>query len=432
MKANMLKEMLLISEPSILKLYDEMMNIAGLFIAPVFLIALLLEYFGEMNFGEVVKKLFLITIFMSIFYQIHTKAVDIAFESAQNTLTKISPRNLFIKKWYYTKVKTHEKKEWNLINSFAIPNLNDIVATSFYILAKAFLWLLKLIYSSVYHLTYVFSGITAVLYFLGWAKDALKGTVQASLWCMILPFILIAILALVGNGLEEPAIQGELMIAKMDTLIWLLGVTLLLLLTPAITYSMVKGEGIHSFGAKMGSMVVSSGMKAAAMVPFMMRQTDRLRSVTQNVGAIREKFQTTLGKQSEKSKDHTEKKDAGLQTNNSQERFSDRKSSSSTNKLSVASKGNSSPQKIPQIRTKEGQLQNIAPSVKNNANYSQQRQPSVQNSKIQEKKTDFKQNSNTTRILSREQKTELRQGKPRFIKQPPSQPNIRRDRNEHR
>jgi hypothetical protein len=266
---NILREMLLIEDPSVFKLYQEMMNIAGYFVAPVFTIALLLEYFGEMNFGGVVKKLLLISIFMGVFYQFHSKAVELSLESASYTLKKVSPRNLFVKKWYHTKVKTKEKKEWNFIQSLAIPNLNDLLATAFFLLSKVFIWLLKLIYSSVYHLTYVFSGITAILYFLGWTKDALKGTVQASLWCMALPFVIVAILALVGNSIDETALGGELLIAKVDTIIWLFGVTLLLLISPLITFGLVKGDGIHSFGSKMGSMVVSSGLKAMTLTPFL-------------------------------------------------------------------------------------------------------------------------------------------------------------------
>lgn len=266
---NILREMLLIEDPSIFRLYQEMMNIAGYFVAPVFTIALLLEYFGEMNFGGVVKKLLLISIFMGIFYQFHSKAVELSLESASYTLKKVSPRNLFVKKWYHTKVKTKEKKEWNFIQSLAIPNLNDLLATAFFLLSKVFIWLLKLIYSSVYHLTYVFSGITAILYFLGWTKDALKGTVQASLWCMALPFVIVAILALVGNSIDETALGGELLITKVDTIIWLFGVTLLLLISPLITFGLVKGDGIHSFGSKMGSMVVSSGLKAMTLTPFL-------------------------------------------------------------------------------------------------------------------------------------------------------------------
>jgi hypothetical protein len=265
---NILKEMLFIDEPSILRLYAEMSSIAGYFIAPVFTIGLILEYFGEMNFGSVVKKLFLIIVFMGTFYKFHTTAVNIALESASITLNKVSPRNLFVRKWTQTKVTTKEKKEWNFIQSLAIPNLNDILATTFFLLSKIFIWLLKLIYSSVYHLTYVFAGVTAILYFLGWTRDALKGTIQASLWCMTMPFVIVAILALVGNSIEESALSGDLLVAKVDTIIWLFGITLLLLISPLISYGMIKGDGIHSFAPKMGSLIMKSGMKASLVLPL--------------------------------------------------------------------------------------------------------------------------------------------------------------------
>src|SRR5690606_30743854 len=129
------------------------------FLAPVFTIAIILEFFGNFDFGSVLKKLLLITVFMSAFYGIHQKAVEVSLQSATYTLKKVSPRNLFIKKWYHVKAKTSEKKEWSKLEAFAIPNLNDLVATAFFVLSKIFIWLLKLIYSTVYHLTYVFAGV---------------------------------------------------------------------------------------------------------------------------------------------------------------------------------------------------------------------------------------------------------------------------------
>lgn len=266
---NVLKDMLLIEERNVFTLYKELMNISQYFIAPVFTIALVLEYFNEMNFAAVVKKLLLIVVFMSSFYTFHTSATKIALDSATKTLKRVSPSNLFIKKWFQVKIKTKEEKGWSKFKKILIPNVNDFVATGFFVLGKVFLWLLKLIYSSVYHLTYIFAGVTAILYFLGWTKDALKGTVQASLWCIVMPFVIVAILALVGNSIEKSAMDGDIIIAKIDTIIWLFGVTLLLLISPLISYGMIKGDGIHSFGSKMGAMVVSSGLKAMALYPMM-------------------------------------------------------------------------------------------------------------------------------------------------------------------
>ncbi|MBI2519469.1 MAG: hypothetical protein HYV97_03605 [Bdellovibrio sp.] len=301
MNANILHEMLLIEDKSIFKLYQEMMQIAGYFVAPVFTIGLILEYFGQMNFGAVVVKLFLITMFMGAFYEIHTTGVKLSLESASFTLQKVSPRNLFVKKWTTAKVKTTEKSDWTFIQSFAIPNLNDLTATIFFVFSKAFLWLLKLIYSSVYHLTYVFSGITAILYFLGWTKDSLKGTVQASLWCMAMPFVIVAILALVGNSIDESSISGEFVLAKMDTIVWLFGVTLLLLISPMITYTMIKGDGIHSFGSKVGAMVVSSGMKGLATFSWLSRLPEHHERASKNYYKFKGGLQRTFKKIADKT-----------------------------------------------------------------------------------------------------------------------------------
>ncbi len=266
---NVLQDMLLIEDPSVFRLYQELIKIANYFVAPVFTIALLFEYFGEMNFSAVVKKLFLVIVFMGAFYTFHTEGTKVALSSANQTLRRVSPTNLFVKRWTQAKVKTKKQKGWDSLKSILIPNLNDLIGTAFFLLAKLFIWLLKLIYSSVYHLTYIFAGVTAILYFLGWTKDALKGTVQASLWCMVMPFVIVAILSLVGNSIEATALNGDLVIAKIDTIIWLFGVTLLLLISPLITYGMIRGDGIHSFGSKMGAMVVSSGIKAMTFYPMM-------------------------------------------------------------------------------------------------------------------------------------------------------------------
>ena len=135
---NTLKDMLLIEDQSVFRLYEELIKITNYFIAPVFTISLILEFFGEMNFTEPVKKLFLVVIFMGAFYSFHTEATKIALESASITLKKVSPTNLFVKKWTQIKVKTKEQKGWDSLKSILIPNINDVIATTFFMLAKIF------------------------------------------------------------------------------------------------------------------------------------------------------------------------------------------------------------------------------------------------------------------------------------------------------
>ncbi len=276
---NIIREMLLIEEPTVFKLYNEINQIVGYFVGPLFIVAILIEFFGQLDFGGVLKRLLIVMLVLSTFYGLHSKAVNLSLDVASKTLRKVSPKNLFVKKWYEGKIKTKEKKGWGYLESLAIPNLNDLLATAFFLLAKVFTWLLKLIFSSVYHLTYVFSGITALLYFFGWTNRSLIGSVQSSLWCIILPFVVVAILALVGNSINSRAINGDLAIADIETILWLFGVTLILLLSPIITWSMVKGDGIAGAGSKMGSIAVSSGIKASYMIPLLISKNSPVRKV---------------------------------------------------------------------------------------------------------------------------------------------------------
>ncbi len=275
MKSDLIQNMLLIKEPSVMKLFQEINDISLQLLPGVFICSLIVEYFTNLDFIGVIKKLLIALVIIASFQRIHVEAVDLSLSAAAQTLNKVSPRNLFVKRWTTAKVNTKDAKDWNILGSVSIPNLNDLLGTGLFLLSKIFIWLLKLIYSTVYHLTYVFSGITAVLYLFGWTKDSLKGTVQASIWCMLLPFVLVGILSLVGNSVDARAMSGKLLIIDVDMVIWLFGITLLLLMTPMITFGLVRGDGIQAFGASMGNMVVSSGLKAGAIIPLAQRSTQK-------------------------------------------------------------------------------------------------------------------------------------------------------------
>ncbi len=260
MRGNIMQEMLLLDEPSILRLYKEMHDFSLLFVGPFFTIALVLEYLGEMDFLGMLKKLLIVVVFMNCFYEVHTKAVQVSLETASATLRKVSPNNLFLKSWAYSKVKTAKKEgPWAILERLVVPDINDLIASGLFVCAKGFTWLLRLIFSTVYHLSYVFSGLTALLYFLGWTKDAIKGTVQASFWCIVMPFVVVTILALVGNSVQDRVAAGQLAVSSIDSLVWLFGVTLMLLVSPAIAFGMVRGDGVHAFAPKMGGLLLSAG-----------------------------------------------------------------------------------------------------------------------------------------------------------------------------
>jgi hypothetical protein len=273
-----LESMLLIKQDSTFKLYQELKEVSYLFVGPLFVIALIFEFLGDCDFLKVIKKLAIILLVLTSFYEFHSEAVALSFEVANKTFKKVSPKNIFTKKWYVPKLETKKATNWNYIKSIAIPNLNDLVATSFYVLSQIFMWLLKLIYSSVYHLTYIFASFSALLYFFSYSDKSLMGTIQSSLWCIVFPFVLIALLSLVGTTMEAKALKSELIASDIETIMWLFGVTLLLLLTPMISWTLVRGGGIAASGAQMGALTMFASTKVMSFAT----QAPRLISSVKN------------------------------------------------------------------------------------------------------------------------------------------------------
>lgn len=262
-----IKDMLLIEEPTVQILKDELMNVSRWFVLPSFVIALCLEYFGELKFNDVIKKLILILAFIGAFYTFHKTGVDLSFKASEEILRKVSPRNIFLRSWAEVKVKTTDNSSWNILQKFAIPNINDLLGTSFFLLSKVFIWILKLIYSTVYHLTYVFAPLTAILYFFPITRNSISGTIQSSLWCMLMPIVLVSILAIVGNSIQSPAQNGSLSIVSIDQILWLFGVTLILLMSPLLTLGILRGGGVAMSGSAIGVMMTSAGMKFITSLP---------------------------------------------------------------------------------------------------------------------------------------------------------------------
>lgn len=272
-----LHDMLLIDEPTILIVKDAMTKIANWFVLPAFVIALIWEYFNDFKFGEVVKKLILVLVFMGAFYPIHKEGVELSLKSSGELLREISPNNLFLRKWTEVKVKTSEDKMsnatgWGKIERILVPNFNDLLGTFFFLLSKLLIWILKLIYSTVYHLTYVFAPLTAILYFFPITNASIKGTIISSLWCMILPFILIAILAIVGNSFQVNANNSEIIISSMDQILWLFGVTLLIAASPIFTLGLLKGSGMAMAGTATAVLMTSAATKIANALPIAFNQ----------------------------------------------------------------------------------------------------------------------------------------------------------------
>lgn len=260
--------MLLLDVPNISALRLGVEGYSKVFLSFAFISALTWEFFGDMKFMGVVKNLVLSLVFMGCFYQFHTKAVDISFKASEELLREVSPRNIFLKKWNEVKVKSMENSNGSFVDKLIVPNINDLLGTALFLLSKVCILILKLIYTTVYYFTFIFAPVTAVLSFIPNSKNSMAGTITSSLWCILLPFVLVVFMALVGNTVQIPSEHGQLAVSSMDHLIWIFGITLLMLLTPSFTYSLIKGS-VASTADAIGVKMTGVGAKALVSLPVM-------------------------------------------------------------------------------------------------------------------------------------------------------------------
>jgi len=267
MNTGAMKSMLLLDVPNISNLRLGVENYSKVFLLVAFVGALTWEFVTDMKFMAVVKNLVLALIFMGCFYQFHTKAVELSFKASEELLREVSPRNIFLKKWNEVKVSKLENGNGSFIDKVLVPNINDLLGTALYLVSKVCILILKLIYTTVYYFTFIFAPVTAVLSFIPISKNAMGGTITSSLWCILLPLVLAVFLALVGNTVQMPSENGQLAVTSMDQLIWIFGITLLMLLTPSLTFTLIKGS-IASTADAVGVKMTGVGAKALASIPF--------------------------------------------------------------------------------------------------------------------------------------------------------------------
>jgi hypothetical protein len=77
----------------------------------------------------------------------------------------------------------------------------------------------------------------------------------------------LSILAIVGNSIQVPAKDGALAIISIDHIIWVFGVTLLMLMTPVLTVGLLRGGGVALSGSAIGAIMTNSAMKVFKAAP---------------------------------------------------------------------------------------------------------------------------------------------------------------------
>ena len=92
----MLKDLLLISNPKVMGLCEYLNQSALLFILPAFYLAIVFEFFNQLDFQSIAKRAFIAFIAINILTGFHTKAVSLSLETSSSLISKYSPNNKFL------------------------------------------------------------------------------------------------------------------------------------------------------------------------------------------------------------------------------------------------------------------------------------------------------------------------------------------------
>ncbi len=248
-----LKDLLLITNPQVLKLSEYLNQSALLFILPCFYIAMIGEYFSGWNFKEVVKRSVIAFMAIKILTPLHVTFVDQSLRVSSELVKTYSPYNKFLTAYK----NTHTDKSagvWKKLSSIVEMIVTDPIVLIIFLLSYIAFFLLTQLYSLVYHLSIVLIGLCALLSIFSITQRSLVGAVKTSLWCILMPFVVAIVLCLIGDSDAFLKSYSGGIVQNLESLIQLLIMTVILLMTPMITSKVMSDSGISSVAENLSQM----------------------------------------------------------------------------------------------------------------------------------------------------------------------------------
>lgn len=254
-ESNLLKNLLLNSNPKIMGLSEYLAHSSLLFVLPAFYIGMILEYFSNFDFKSVAKRTLIAFLAIKLFLPIYTGSVDVSLKVSSEILSKYSSQNKFLSAYQNAAVASNSKAGvWERLKSIVSIIMNDPIVVFIFITSYTSFFLLTQLYSLVYHLGIAFFGVCAVLSILPITQRSLTGAVYTGFWCVLMPFVVMIVLALIGDSDAFLKDYSGGIVQNLESLIQLLVMTILLLLTPVITTKILNGTGLNAVADNLGQM----------------------------------------------------------------------------------------------------------------------------------------------------------------------------------
>lgn len=278
-----LSDLILLDSPKLMGMANDLTDISWKLIPAVFLIAAIGKYFTDLSWNHLLKKLFISCILLSFYTSFHMEASKESINLAEETILLNSRVDLDLfnlsskEKRAVKKVKENiSKKDKGLFETIkAIPDSLfsfgaslakvDSIGLGYIlpVLVNLFSWIsflvVKLVYSGVYHLTYIFVGLVALIYLFDFGNKAIIGMLISTVWCMVFPFVLCTSIFFLGTTIGEVQ-SGDL--GLMNLAISIVSASFVIF-APLITLKLITGvgivEGIAQWGVQVGTGAIAFG-----------------------------------------------------------------------------------------------------------------------------------------------------------------------------
>ncbi|MDO9181941.1 MAG: hypothetical protein Q7U04_06015 [Bacteriovorax sp.] len=267
--SSMLKDLLLVTNPQVLGLSNYLNQSALLFLLPAFYIGMIVEYFTNFDFKSVAKRSVIAFLAIKLLVPIHIEAVDTSLKVSSELLGRYSPQNKFLMAYQNAKGEIIDGVKpgiWSRLTNIVKMVVTDPIVMIIFLLSYVAFFLLTQLYSLTYHLTIALFGLCAVLSILPITSKSLTGAVKTSLWCIIMPFVVAIVLALIGDSDAFFKTYSGGIVQNLESLIQLLVMTIILLLTPMITSKIMNDSGVSGVAENLGQMAAMSTMIGGASI----------------------------------------------------------------------------------------------------------------------------------------------------------------------
>jgi hypothetical protein len=237
------------------KLFTIFKSFADSFLLPVFIISLIIEFFGDMDFKGVVVRLFVALILINFFKPVHFGAKNLGFEVSKSITTHFGGVNKILSGWSRAnrnRKLRRSKSEigiWEYYKTTVQRFPTDAILTLLWAFNLISLFVIKLLYSLVFHFTYAFIPVTALIAIFPPFKNAVLGPIKALVWVFLVPVLASSLIAIAGDVISPANFKNGYVVYDFKTYLQLFSFSFLLLTVCAMARKIVSGEGFQEIAA---------------------------------------------------------------------------------------------------------------------------------------------------------------------------------------